>query len=193
MRRSRGTASTPTEAGSSGVCLRTRTRTASNTAKDLFDDPKEKAAFQQKYKYPLAVPQTYQQAKDIAEFFTRPDEKLYGWGQMGGRPYDFASTAANSFLWSFGGELYNPATMEADGYLNSPASVDGVQAYIDMFAFGPPGSRDWGWDDVNEAWRQGRLAMAMQWYSFHAANSDPAVNPIRGANRVREPPGSRGA
>jgi multiple sugar transport system substrate-binding protein len=131
--------------------------------KDLFEDPKEQAAFKEKYGKDLKVPQTYQDAKEIAEFFTRPDQGLFGWGQMGGREYDFATTASNSFMWSFGGELYNPKTFEAKGYLNSPASVDGVQYYVDMFKYGPPGSQNWGWDEVNAAFQQGKLAMAMQW------------------------------
>ncbi|MEM8855946.1 MAG: extracellular solute-binding protein [Pseudomonadota bacterium] len=145
--------------------------------KDLFENPDEQAAFKEKYGRDLTVPQTYQEAKEVAEFFTRPDEDLFGWGQMGGREYDFATTASNSFLWSFGGELYNPETYEVKGYLNSPASVDGVQAYVDMFQFGPPGSQNWGWDEVNAAFQQGKLAMAMQWYYFHGSNSDPNVNP----------------
>lgn len=144
--------------------------------KDLFDDPKEKEAFKAKYGRGLALPQTYQEARDIAEFFTRPDQGLYGWGQMGGREYDFATTASNSFLWSFGGELYNPKTFEVKGYLDSPASIDGVQAYVDMFKFGPPGSGNWGFDEVNAAFQQGQLAMAMQWFYFNGSNADPKVN-----------------
>ena len=144
--------------------------------KDLFEDPKEKEAFKAKYGKELAVPQTYQEARDIAEFFTRPEQGLYGWGQMGGRDYDFATTASNSFMWSFGGELYNPATMEVKGYLDSPASVDGVQAYVDMFKFGPPGSTNWGFDEVNTAIQQGRVAMAMQWFYFNGSNADPKVS-----------------
>ncbi|MGJ8530712.1 MAG: ABC transporter substrate-binding protein [Alphaproteobacteria bacterium] len=144
--------------------------------RDLFEDPAEMAAFQEKYGRELAVPQTYQEAKEVAEFFTRPDEGLYGWGQMGGREYDFATTASNSFLWSFGGELYNPETYEVQGYLNSPASIDGVQAYVDMFNFAPPGSGSWGFDEVNAAFQQGQLAMAMQWFYFNGSNADPSVN-----------------
>ncbi len=144
--------------------------------KDLFEDPKEQAAFKAKYGYDLAVPQTYQQARDMAEFFTRPDQGLYGWGQMGGREYDYATTASNTFLWSFGGELYNPATFEVKGYLDSPASVDGVQAFVDMFKYGPPGSGNWGFDEVNAAFQQGQLAMAMQWFYFNGSNADPKVS-----------------
>ena len=146
--------------------------------KDLFEDPKEQEAFKAKYGRDLKVPETYQEAKEVAEFFTRPDQGLYGWGQMGGRDYDFATTASNSFLWSYGGELYNPTTMEVTGYLNSPASIEGVQAYVDMFKYGPPGSGNWGFDEVNASFQQGQLAMAMQWFYFNGSNADPKVSKV---------------
>jgi multiple sugar transport system substrate-binding protein len=144
--------------------------------KDLFESLDEQSAFKAKYGWDLRVPETYQEARDVAEFFTRPEQGLYGWGQMGGRDYDFATTASNSYLWSFGGELYNPETMEVLGYLNSPASIAGVQAYVDMFAFGPPGSKNWGYDQVNASFQQGQLAMAMDWFYFNGLNADPEVN-----------------
>ncbi|MCB1813877.1 MAG: extracellular solute-binding protein, partial [Candidatus Competibacteraceae bacterium] len=120
------------------------------------------------------------------------EQGLYGWGQMGGREYDFATTASNSFMWSFGGELYNPETFEVDGYLNSPASVDGVQFYVDMFQFGPPGSSNWGWDEVNAAFQQGQLAMAMQWYYFNGSNADPSVNKFAEVTGFGNLPGAIG-
>lgn len=160
--------------------------------KDLFESAEEKAAFKAKYGRELRVPETYQEAKEVAEFFTRPDKGLYGWGQMGGRDYDFATTASNSFLWSFGGELYNPKTNEIAGYLNSPASIDGVQAYVDMFKFGPPGSGNWGFDEVNASFQQGQLAMAMQWFYFNGSNADPKVNKFADVTGFGILPGAMG-
>lgn len=160
--------------------------------RDLFENPEEQAAFRKKYGRELRVPQTYQEAREVAEFFTRPEQGLYGWGQMGGRAYDFATTASNSFMWSFGGELYNPETFEVLGYLNSPASIDGVQAYVDMFQYGPPGSGNWGWDEINAAFQQGQLAMAMQWFYFNGSNADPAVNPYADSTGFAILPGAVG-
>ena len=160
--------------------------------RDLFENPEEQAAFRKKYGRELRVPQTYQEAREVAEFFTRPEQGLYGWGQMGGRAYDFATTASNSFMWSFGGELYNPETFEVLGYLNSPASIDGVQAYVDMFQYGPPGSGNWGWDEINAAFQQGQLAMAMQWFYFNGSNADPAVNPYAESTGFAILPGAVG-
>src|SRR3546814_11823494 len=45
---------------------------------DLFEDPKEQEAFKAKYGYDLAVPKTWKEYLDIAEFFQRPDQNLWG-------------------------------------------------------------------------------------------------------------------
>ena len=56
--------------------------------KDLFEDPEEMEAFKAKYGYDLAVPTTYEQFLDIAKFFTRPDQGLYGVATYTQKDYD---------------------------------------------------------------------------------------------------------
>ncbi len=70
---------------------------------------------------------------------------------MSGRDYDFrAPRRRTRSCGRFGGELYNPATFEVKGYLDSPASIDGAcRPMSSMFRFGPPGSQNWGFDEVN--------------------------------------------
>lgn len=160
--------------------------------KDLFESPTEQATFRKKYGYDLKVPDTYQQARDIAEFFTRPQQGLYGWAQMGGREYDFASSAANCFLWSFGGELWNPKTHEVRGYVDSPASADGLKMYLKMFDYAPPGCTNWGWNEVNQAFQLGRVAMIQQWYFFCQMNSDPKVSAVAAHTGFANLPGAFG-
>ncbi len=43
--------------------------------KDWFEDPKEMEAFKAKYGYDLALPKTWAEMRDIAEFFHRPDQE----------------------------------------------------------------------------------------------------------------------
>ena len=88
--------------------------------------------------------------------------------------------------------MWNPKTHEVKGYLNSPASIQGVQAYVDMFKYGPHGSESWDWDAVNSAFQQGHLAMAMQWYYFDGSNSDPKVNPYAAKTGFGVTPGAIG-
>ena len=51
---------------------------------DLLTDPEEMAAFKEKYGYDLSTPKTWQQYLDIARFFTRPEQNLYGSGEIAG-------------------------------------------------------------------------------------------------------------
>jgi multiple sugar transport system substrate-binding protein len=145
--------------------------------KDYFEDPKEKAGFKKKYGYDLDIPQTYDQLKDIAEWFTRPPN-LYGYAVMGGREYDFLTSITNSYIWSFGGELWNPKTYEIKGYLDSPASVDAIKYYIDTMKFCPPGVETWGWDEENAAFTTGKVVMCHQWFYFFNDMTKKDKNPF---------------
>ncbi|MCG8509596.1 MAG: substrate-binding domain-containing protein, partial [Rhodospirillales bacterium] len=65
--------------------------------KDMLQDENEKSAFQQKYG--MKLPQTFEDFEDltmedfekVAEFFTRPDQGLYGTAMQYSRVYDFVS------------------------------------------------------------------------------------------------------
>lgn len=46
---------------------------------DLMDDPAEQAAFEDSYGRPLEFPLTWEDHDEVAEFFTRPDDPLYGY------------------------------------------------------------------------------------------------------------------
>jgi len=145
--------------------------------KDLFEDPKEKEAFKAKYGYDLAVPQTYAELRDISEFFTRPDQNLYGLASYGSRDYDAVTSPFDGILWSFGGELWDVNTKQAEGIINSPVAVEALQYYEDLFAFMPPGATGWFYDEVNNAVHTGIVAMAINWYYFFFVHADPAINP----------------
>jgi multiple sugar transport system substrate-binding protein len=145
--------------------------------KDLFEDPTEMANFKAKYGYDLAVPTTYAQLKDIAEFFTRPDKNMYGIATYGSRDYDAVTSPFNGVLWSYGGELWNPQTFQAGGYINSDASVAGCKYYVDLFKYGPPGMSGWFYDEVNNAVSQGIVAMAINWFYFFHTHTDAKSNP----------------
>lgn len=145
--------------------------------KDLFEDPAEKEAFKAKYGYDLAVPQTYSQLRDIAEFFTRPDQNLYGLASYGSRDYDAVTSPFDGILWSFGGELWDPETKQAEGVINSEVAVEALQFYKDLFQYMPPGATGWFYDEVNNAVHTGIVAMAINWYYFFFVHADPAINP----------------
>ena len=134
--------------------------------RDLLEDPKEQAAFKEKYGYDLAVPQSYDQLRDIAEFFTRPAANLHGIALYGSADYDACTSAFNNIFWSFGAELWDPQTGRAEGYLNSPRAKKALEYYRSLFAFAPPGFQDAYVPEVNKALQEGRVALGLQWYYY---------------------------
>merc|ERR1711881_182788 len=87
--------------------------------KDLFENPAEQKSFQSKYGYALAPPKTYSQLRDVAEFFTRPEQNLYGIATYYSKGGDGITMGFQQVMWSFGGSYGDPETYEVDGYLNS--------------------------------------------------------------------------
>lgn len=88
------------------------------------------------------MPGTYRQLRDVAEFFTRPSDGLWGIALYGSADYDACTSAFNNILWSFGGELWNPDEAVAQGYIDSPAAKRALSFYKELFAFAPPGFTD---------------------------------------------------
>jgi multiple sugar transport system substrate-binding protein len=144
--------------------------------RDLFEDPKEKTAFKAKYGYDLAVPESYDQLRDIAEFFTRPDQKLFGIALYGSEDYDACTSAFLNLFWSFGAELWDPKTGKAEGYINAAQAKKALAFFESLFAYAPPGSKDAYVPEVNNAVKSGQAALAIQWYYFFnelLANTKP--------------------
>ncbi len=134
--------------------------------KDLFEDAAEKAAFEAEYGYPLAVPETWTQLRDIAEFFHRPDDGLYGLATKWSREYDVVTWDFAQVLWAYGGRFWDPDTRQVQGLINSPESVEALTYYADLINFAPPGAANFSFDEVNVEMQQGRVAMAINWFAF---------------------------
>src|SRR5690606_11963314 len=84
----------PTEGDANGWAYR----------RDLFEDPDEMAALEEEYGYPLAPPETYDPLMDIAQFFTRADEGLYGVAIYTQADYDVLTMGVENVLFSWGAE-----------------------------------------------------------------------------------------
>src|SRR3954469_23821310 len=105
--------------------------------KDWFEDPKEIAAFKAKYGYDLAVPKDYKQMRDIAEFFHRPDQKRYGVALYTDNSYDAMAMGVEQTIFSYGGDLGDYKSYKVNGIVNSPAAIEGLKAYKELYKFTP--------------------------------------------------------
>ena len=95
----------PTEGDALGLAYR----------KDLFTDATEMANFKAEYGYALAVPKTWKQYYDIAEFFTRPEKGLYGSAIYTQKDYDAITMGVETVLFSYGVDPVDAEDLDREG------------------------------------------------------------------------------
>ena len=145
--------------------------------KDWFEDPAEMEAFKAKYGYDLAIPTTYAQMTDIAEFFYRPDENRYGIAIYTDNVYDGLAMGVTNAMYSYGGNLGDYATFQVDGILNSEQNVAALENYRKLYSFTPPGWSKTFFVENNQAITEGLVAMSLNYFAFFPALVNPASNP----------------
>ncbi len=132
--------------------------------KDLFANEAYKSAFKARYGYELVPPTSWDEYRDIAEFFTRDtdgDGKIDLWGNtlMLGRthlPFTFVQ-----MLKSYGVDYFDPETMEPQ--INSARAIQVLEMLKELLKFMPPGNLTWGYSEVTGAWLRGDVALMVQW------------------------------
>jgi len=145
----------PTEGDANGFAYR----------KDLFENPDEMAAFKAKYGYDLAVPETWEQLRDIAEFFTRPDTGLYGIGIYTQDDYDAITMGYENVMFSYGAD-WKDKDNNVLNVVNSPEAVAALDLYKQLYSFAPPGTNDAFFQEMNDAFMNGQAAMIMNYFAF---------------------------
>jgi multiple sugar transport system substrate-binding protein len=134
--------------------------------KDWFDDPKEKAAFKTKFGRELQVPQTWEEFRDVAEFFTRSEQKRYGCAILTGHDYDSLTMGFQQLMWAFGGSWGDPQTFKVDGHVNSAGTLAAVMFMKDLLKYSPPGGSNFSYDKTIESFKNNSVAMAMDYFAF---------------------------
>lgn len=145
--------------------------------KDLFEDPKEKAAFKAAYGYELEVPKTWNEVRDIAEFFYRPESKFYGIGVLTGVDSDPLTMGVDNLIWDWGGALGDEKTHKVEGILNSKQSIAGLEFYKQLYQFAPPHNENTFYTDIQDEFKKGEIPMFFSYFAFFPDLEDPASNP----------------
>ncbi|MDZ4765884.1 MAG: sugar ABC transporter substrate-binding protein [Chloroflexota bacterium] len=158
----------PTEGDANGWAYR----------KDLFENAEEMAAFETAYGYPLAVPQTWAELRDIAEFFTRPDAGLYGVGVYTQIDYDAITMGFENVMFSYGAD-WKDADNNVLGVINAPETVAALELYGELYSFAPPGTNNAFFAEMNDLFINGQAAMIMNYFAFFPALDNPNINPYR--------------
>ncbi len=161
--------------------------------KDWFENPEEMAAFKAKYGYDLAVPKNYKELTDIAEFFTRPDKNMYGVALYTQTAYDAMAMGVEQTIFTWGGDLGDYANKKVDGILNSPQNIEALEAYRKLYTFTPPNWNQAFFVENNQAFTEGLVAMAMNYFAFFPALANEATNPHAAhTGYFANPPGPNG-
>jgi multiple sugar transport system substrate-binding protein len=130
---------------------------------DLFEDPTEQAAFKEKYGYDLAVPTTWDQHRDIAEFFTRKagetlkgvplTKDFYGVGLMAGR-FQEIQDELSAFIWAWDGDW-----LKDDGTTDVETITKALKWYVEeLLPFAPPAALTVTYDGVMNQMNDGQIA-----------------------------------
>jgi multiple sugar transport system substrate-binding protein len=139
---------------------------------DLFEDPEQQAAFEEKYGRPLEVPATWDDLAEVAEFFTQPDKNLYGTTIMAGVG-DWSTDDFKSLLAAFGGD---GTLVDSDLNLtfDTPEGIAALTYYAELAQSGhvPPGSTSADWGVTADSFASGLTAMT---WNYSPMTLSPSV------------------
>ncbi|CCG09449.1 extracellular solute-binding protein [Pararhodospirillum photometricum] len=154
--------------------------------RDLFEDPVSRAGFLARYGYDLLPPATWDQYRDIAEFFTGrpgPDGRpLFGAAEAFARGKQqfwtaFARAAAYTNAPGVSGaQFFDPDTMVPQ--VNNPGWVRAIEDYVAVLAFCPPEARSFGIVESRQAFIDGQAALTLDWGDTGPAAEDPARSKV---------------
>ena len=147
---------------------------------DLFNDPVEKENFEAHYGYELRPPKTWAEWIDVAEFFTRPEDDLWGY-------------CSNGVGWAIYWNEYGATGLGCAGLMpyvdleakttnvNSPAGVELLATLAELSKFSPPGWEAGDWFSFgDQLFAEGKLAMWGNWYYPWPMFNNPEASQIVG-------------
>jgi multiple sugar transport system substrate-binding protein len=149
---------------------------------DLLNDPEEQAGFKARYGYELKPAETWDEYRDIAEWFTRPDDGFYGTAIQGKRHEALWYEWLN-FLYSFGGDMLDVEAGSECGpvIVNSPEAVASLEYYKSLMQYSPPDTLNYFWDDVMALMQQARVFQLIMWNdATYAVAQDADASKVAG-------------
>jgi ABC-type glycerol-3-phosphate transport system substrate-binding protein len=161
---------------------------------DLFNDTTNQAAFTAKYGYDLAVPTTWQQYNDIANFFTAQSAAanggtptLYGADVKGGVETEWLARVLQA------GDKHMVLDENGNVIIDDAAHKAALDDYVQLATkdnAAPAGAAQIDWTAAQNLFNQGSLAMTEFW--AHAYTQIPKDSPVYGKVGVAPMPAGPG-
>ncbi len=149
--------------------------------KDWFSKPELQKEFKAKYGWDLAAPKTYDQLKQIVEFFQKRQidgQTVYGASIYTERGSEGITMGVTNVLYDYGFQYDNPKKpYDMKGFVNSPAAVKGLEFYKSLYdCCTPPGSSNVYMTESADAFKSGQVALQMNFaFTWPGLNKDEKV------------------
>ena len=157
---------------------------------DLWEDATNKADFEANYGYPLAPPTTWEQYKDMAEFFTRDTDgdgatDLYGADVKGAVETEWLATVSQA------GEKHMVLDAESgEVTIDDAAHQEALDYYVSLLPYAPAGAAQLDWAGAQNLFYQGKLAMMRFWgHAYRATPDDSSIKDSIGVAPMIAGPG----
>jgi ABC-type glycerol-3-phosphate transport system substrate-binding protein len=157
---------------------------------DLFEDPAEQSDFQAKYGYELAPPTTWEEYRDVAEFFTRDTDgdgqtDLYGTDVKGAVETEWLATVSQA-----GEEHMVLDTESGEVTIDDAEHLEALDYYTSLLPYAPSGAAQLDWAGAQNLFYQGQLAMMRFWgHAYTQTPEDSVVKDSIGAAPMIAGPG----
>ena len=142
--------------------------------------------FEAEYGYPLDVPETWDQLRDIGTFFQGREidgQTVYGMAINTERGSEGITMGVTAAMYAWDMQYENPENpYEIDGFFNAANVVEALEFYRELYeCCTPPGWADAYMQENLDAYTSGQVAMQMNWYAFFPGISrHPEVGPVTG-------------
>jgi multiple sugar transport system substrate-binding protein len=126
---------------------------------DLFDNTKNQQDFKAKYGYDLTgFPTTWKEHDDVAEFFTRPNQSLYGSADLKNPAWGYVNWMMRYVSTGYPNRHYFDSN--ARPLIDSPEGILATQEYVKSLGWTYPDATSKGWPEQYAAFGAGQVAMA---------------------------------
>lgn len=156
--------------------------------KDLFENDTEKINFKKQLGYELQPPKTWKQFTEIAQFFNRPEENLFGcvfanFPDGHNMVFDFCLQ-----LWTRGGSLLDKNNQININQSVAVKALDFYRSIVNNNKTTHPKSKDFGSVEAGIAFATGEAAMAINWFGFASMCEVIETSKVKGKVDIAELP-----
>lgn len=155
---------------------------------DLFESEAEQNRFQKQYNKALRPPETWEEFHQIAQFFHRPEQNLYGsafalFPDGHNSVFDFSIQ-----LWAHGGALLDD---NGKVFINTPQAEEALNFYRNIMndeTAVHPHSKTFDSIQTGMAFAKGEVAMMVNWFGFASMSEVISESQVKGKVNVSNIP-----